>query len=131
MLALVVAAAWLIIRLLVRRKIPEAEEGAQPLSKDDIESRLQAADSAGIDVEQARDELQELASRQEQGSVHLCFFGEISTGKSSLIKAMAPTADVSIDVVGGSTEDVRHYRWRNDNGVQILLTDIPGTGGHE
>lgn len=131
MLALVAAAAWMVFRLLVRRAIPEAEQSAQPLGKDDIEARLRVADSAGIDVEQARDELQELASRQEHGSVHLCFFGEISTGKSSLIKAMAPAADVNIDVVGGSTEDVRHYRWRNENGVQILLTDIPGTGGHD
>ena len=131
MLALIVAAIWLIFRLLVRRKISETENAAQPLSQVDIEARLQAADVAGVDVEQARDELQELAARQEHGLVHLCFFGEISTGKSSLIKAMAPTADVSIDVVGGSTDDVRHHRWRNENGVQILLTDIPGTGGHD
>jgi hypothetical protein len=26
---------------------------------------------------------------------------------------------------------VRHYRWRNDAGTEILLTDVPGTGGHE
>jgi GTPase SAR1 family protein/uncharacterized protein (DUF697 family) len=48
-----------------------------------------------------------------------------------LIKALVPAADVVIDVVGGSTCDVRHYRWRNDTGTEILLTDVPGTGGHE
>ncbi len=79
----------------------------------------------------AQAELQELAARQEAGSIHLCFFGEISTGKSSLIKALIPDADVVINPVGGSTIDIRHYRWRNDSGTQILLTDVPGTGGLE
>jgi GTP-binding protein EngB required for normal cell division/uncharacterized protein (DUF697 family) len=127
--ALVVAAFWLIIRLVVRRKITEPETIPSKLGKADIEARLRDADDAGVDVTAARAELRELASRQQAGSVHLCFFGEISTGKSSLIKALVPEADVVIDAVGGSTRDIRHYRWRDDAGTQILLTDVPGTGG--
>jgi len=129
MAALVVSAIWLVGRLLVRRKIPETEVRTSKLSKSDIETRLRDADSVGVDVTEAQSELQELASRQQAGSVHLCFFGEISTGKSSLIKALVPEADVIIDAVGGSTLDIRHYRWRDDAGSQILLTDVPGTGG--
>ncbi len=131
MAALVVAAIWLVVRLVVRRKITEPEVKPEKLSKPDIEARLRVADEAGVDVSEAQAELQELASRQEAGSVHLCFFGEISTGKSSLIKALVPHADVLIDPVGGSTIDIRHYRWRNDAGTQVLLTDVPGTGGLE
>ena len=131
MLLLVAAAAWLIVRLLVRRKVPAAIVKAGNLRKADIEERLREAEKAGIDVAGARAELQELAERQEHGTVHLCFFGEISTGKSSLLKSLVPDADVAIDPVGGSTIDIRHYRWRDHNGVQIVLTDIPGTGGHE
>jgi GTP-binding protein EngB required for normal cell division/uncharacterized protein (DUF697 family) len=129
MAALVVSAIWLVGRLLVRRKIPETDIRTSKLSKSDIEARLRDADSVGVDVTDAQAELQELASRQQAGSVHLCFFGEISTGKSSLIKALVPNADVVIDAVGGSTLDIRHYRWRDDTGSQILLTDVPGTGG--
>ncbi len=129
MAALVVGAIWLVARLLVRRKIPEPESKSVKLSKSEIEARLRDADDVGVDVTEAQAELQELASRQQAGSVHLCFFGEISTGKSSLIKALIPEADVVIDPVGGSTIDIRHYRWRNDSGAQILLTDVPGTGG--
>ena len=131
MSALVISAAWLITRLVVRRKIAPVAKTSAPLDKEDIEARLREAEKSGIDVRSAQAELQELAARQESGSVHLCFFGEISTGKSSLIKALIPDADVAISPVGGSTIDIRHYRWRAESGTEILLTDVPGTGGIE
>lgn len=128
---LVVGAIWLIVRLVVRRKVDTPDKSGAPLQRADIEQRLRDAESAGVDIGAAQAELQELAARQHQGSVHLCFFGEMSSGKSSLIKALVPDAEVTIDVVGGSTVDIRHYRWRNADGTQILLTDVPGTGGHD
>ena len=132
MVALVVAAIWLIWRLVVRRNIPEAgRPKVRKLSQSDIKERLREAEAAGVDVTAAQAELQELAARQGAGSIHLCFFGEISTGKSSLIKALVPSADVLVDVLGGSTTDIKHYRWRDEAGSEILLTDVPGTGGHE
>jgi GTP-binding protein EngB required for normal cell division/uncharacterized protein (DUF697 family) len=133
MIGLVVLAVYLIWLLLIRRRAPTARKAVAraPLTRDEIESRLRDAEAAGVDVSEAQRELQELASRQQAGVIHLCFFGEISTGKSSLIKALVPEADVVIDVVGGSTGDVRHYRWQSGNGNEILLTDVPGTGGHE
>jgi uncharacterized protein len=133
MIGLVVLAIYLIWLLLIRRK-PAAKARAAaraPLTREEIEVRLRDAEAAGVDVSEAQRELQELAARQKTGVIHLCFFGEISTGKSSLIKALVPEADVAIDVVGGSTGDVRHYRWRSGTGSEILLTDVPGTGGHE
>jgi predicted GTPase len=130
MVGLVIVAAWLVIRLVVRRKPAPAARAAGKLNRTDIEGRIKEAEAAGVDVQDAQAELRELASRQSSGSVHLCFFGEVSTGKSSLIKALVPEADVVIDAVAGSTTDIRHYRWRDDQGTQILLTDVPGTGGH-
>jgi hypothetical protein len=130
MLLLVVTALWLIWRLVVRRKItPARTVVSRPLSKQEIEARIREAEGAGVDVAGAQAELKELAARQQHGAITLCFFGEISSGKSSLIKALVPEADVLIDVVGGSTDDVRHYRWRNEAGNEILLTDVPGIGG--
>ena len=131
MSALVIAAIWLIMRLVVKRKIASGVKSDQSMGKEDIESRLRAAEKSGVNVSDAQAELQELAARQQSGSIHLCFFGEISTGKSSLIKALIPDADVAIDPVGGSTIDIRHYRWRANSGTEILLTDVPGTGGLE
>jgi len=130
MVALVVAAIWLIWGLVVRHKIPEVRKAAsRKLSQSDIEERLRDAEASGVDVSEAQAELRDLAIRQETGAIHLCFFGEISTGKSSLIKALVPAAEVSVDVLGGSTMDIQHYRWRNESGNEILLTDVPGTGG--
>ncbi len=131
MLALAVAAAWLIWQLVVRRKPKQRQEQPRTVSKEDIESRLRDAEATGIDTAEAQAELRGLAASQADGKIHLCFFGEISTGKSSLIKALVPDADLVIDVIGGSTSEVRSYRWRNDSDHEILLTDVPGTGGHE
>ena len=131
MTGLIVAAIWLVMRLVVRRKIRDTNSSSQPLRQSDIKQRLREAEKAGVGVEKARAELQQLAARQESGSVHLCFFGEISSGKSSLIKALVPDADVAISAVGGSTMDLRPFRWRDDKGRQILLTDVPGSGGLE
>jgi predicted GTPase len=130
MIGLVIVAVWLIWRLVVRRKPAKAGRPmAQKLTRDEIEARLREAEASGVDVAAAQKELQELAARQKRGAIHLCFFGEISSGKSSLIKALVPAADVSVDVLGGSTSDIQHYRWRNDAGHEILLTDVPGTSG--
>ncbi len=131
MAGLLLAAIWLILRLVVKRRIPDEKTSSGPLRQADIKQRLREAGKSGVSVEEAQAELQELAARQESGSVHLCFFGEISTGKSSLIKALIPDADVAISAVGGSTIDIRHYRWRDDKGRQVLLTDVPGSGGLE
>jgi len=128
MVLLAAAALWLIWRLVVKRKIsPSRTPATKPLTKGDIESRMREAEQAGVDVSAAQAELKELVARRD--SIHLCFFGEVSSGKSSLIKALVPEANVVVDVVGGSTDDVRHYRWRNDEGAEILLTDVPGIGG--
>ncbi len=130
MVVLAIATAWLVWRLVVKKKIAP-HKPLKSLSKSDIKERLQQAQAAGVDTGDAQSELQNLAARQATGAIHLCFFGEISAGKSSLIKALVPDANVVIDVVGGSTVDVRNYRWRDETGTEILLTDVPGTGGHE
>ena len=120
---------WMTWRLVAKRKFNADTPGRPVLSREEIERRLREAESSGMQASEARAEMQELARRQASGAVHLCFFGEISTGKSSLVKALVPEADVVVDVVGGSTLDIRHYRWRAPDGTEILLTDVPGTGG--
>ncbi len=129
---LVAFALWLIWRLIVKRDIrPDTPERSAPLTREEIEARLRDAASLGVAADDARAELEDLATRQASGAIHLCFFGEISTGKSSLIRTLAPGASVDVDVRGGSTTGISHYSWTTDGGATLLLTDVPGTGGHE
>lgn len=124
------AAIWLVWRLVVRRPARKQRETPhQEIDRSDIEQRLKGAEEAGMDVSAARAELDQIAARER--SVHLCFFGQISKGKSSLIRAIVPDADVDVDVVGGSTNDIRHYRWRSADDADIELTDVPGISGHD
>jgi len=126
---LIAGTVWLMFRLLVRRRPPGAAGRKKgPLERADIEARLKAADEAGVDTSAAQNELAGLASRQAAAAVHLVFFGEISSGKSSLVRALVPDADVQVSAVGGSTLDIRHFRWQAETGAEIRLTDVPGTG---
>lgn len=130
--AFALGALYLVWRLVIRREPKAVKNRRKPVvSREEIETRLKDAEAAGIDVSAAQAELADLAGRQASGAVHLCFFGEISKGKSSLVKSLVPDADVEIDVVGGSTDDIRHYRWTGHDGAEILLTDIPGIRGHD
>ncbi len=126
------AALWFIWRLVVRRPaVRVAERQKEPLTRRAIEERLRDAEEEGVPVAAAQAELEALAERRKGGEVHLCFFGEVSSGKSALIRALVPSADVAVDVRAGSTAEIRHYRWKTAAGTDVVLTDVPGTGGHE
>lgn len=135
LILLISGALWFIWRLVLKREIRPATmaKGSPqgPLERGDIEERLRDAGEEGIPVREAVAELEGLAARQQDGRIHLCFFGEVSTGKSSLIKALAPDAKVTVDVRAGSTDATSHYAWRSPSGAELVLTDVPGTGGHD
>jgi hypothetical protein len=116
---------WLSWRI-VRPARPGTGNAAAPLTEADLQSRLEAATAAGIDIEPALHELEELARRRELESIHLALFGEISSGKSSLINALLPGASVETNVVGGTTTTIQHYHWQRDSGDTVILTDVPG-----
>jgi GTP-binding protein EngB required for normal cell division len=97
-----------------------------PLTEAELEAHLEAAAASGIDVESARRELEELARRRQLEVIHLALFGEISSGKSSLINALLPGASVQTDVIGGTTTTIQHYHWRRESGDEVVLVDVPG-----
>ena len=71
MCALVIAAIWLIVRLVVKRKISPENKTDQILRKPDIEERLRVADKSGVDTGDARAELQELAESEGADEVRI------------------------------------------------------------
>jgi hypothetical protein len=116
---------WLSWRI-VRPAGTRTGQPAAPLTEAELQARLEAASAAGIDVASALKELQELARRRRLEAVHLALFGEISSGKSSLINALLPGASVATDVVGGTTTTIQHYHWQRESGDAVVLVDVPG-----
>lgn len=108
--------------------------GIQPEvpSREALDASLEKAREAGVDVSAIEAELAELARRREAGEIHVATFGEISTGKSALIRALLPDAELTdreivSDVRGGTTDHIECYQWHSPGGDTLLLTDMPGT----
>lgn len=120
--------SWLVWRLLVpRRAKPAAEpEPVPPPSEEALEKRLAESEAAGLDVAAIRRELEELKARRKAGKVYVAMVGEISTGKSSLIKALLPGARAETSPRGGTTREALEYTWSSPAGDQLILVDLPG-----
>lgn len=125
--ALVLAVVFLGWRLLVGRK-PKEGETRGPKAPDEASLRQQISDweSRGLDVSQARRELEELDRRRVGETIRVAVFGEISTGKSSVIRALVPDAEISTGILGGTTAELTTYHWQSPEGDQLELTDCPG-----
>ena len=128
LLAVAGLAAWLVWSLLFPRKSKRQRRVQAPITEEGLQKRLEDGRESGLDLGDAERELLELTRRRDSGTLYLCLVGEISTGKSSLINAMAPDAEVDIGVTGGTTEQVSHYRWSTPSGDQVVLADVPGSG---
>ena len=52
-------------------------------------------------------ELAEQERRRQGGEIYLAVFGEVSAGKSALVRALVPGADAPSDPRAGTTTDIR------------------------
>jgi len=96
------------------------------VDKDSILKELDQAEQSGMPTEILRGELVELEQRKAAGSIHITLFGDVSTGKSSIIKAVLPDAQIETHIKGGSTQEITEYTWTSPSGDQLILTDLPG-----
>ncbi len=126
-IAIITLCIWLVFRFVVPRRAA-TKPAAEPLSREQLNARIEQADQQGSSTGAASAELQELERRRDTNTVHLCVFGEVSAGKSTVINALLPNADVATSPVGGSTVDIRQYRWAGEQHGSVILTDVPGTG---
>jgi GTP-binding protein EngB required for normal cell division len=118
---------WTVWRLLMPKPHgARAEKPLAPPTQAQLDEQIVRAEAAGMDVEAARSELQHLAKRRASGEIYVAVFGDISTGKSSLIRALAPQAQPQISVRGGSTGRVDHYQWSSPAADRLVLADLPG-----
>lgn len=120
-------------RLLVPKRKPqptadsESSQAALAPTAEEVAIEVEKARAAGVDTGEIERELEELKRRREAGEIHVALFGEISTGKSTLIAALLPDVETVSDVRGGTTRDLIRYEWRSPGGDRLILTDMPGT----
>jgi len=121
-------ALWRLLRPRLGRQAREARPQAPPrVDREELEQRLERGEAAGMDIAAVRRELALLKQRKAAGRIQVSFFGEISSGKSSLIKALLPEAKPAVSATGGTTREVATYNWRSSSGDELVLTDMPGT----
>lgn len=128
-LVVLIAAAGLILawRLVFGARRQKARETPAPPDEASIRARLDEAQAAGVEIAPAAREMAERQRRLKEGRVYVAFFGQVSTGKSSLIRALAPGAATVSDPRGGTTRSVQHFEWRTPAGDTIRLADVPGS----
>jgi len=93
---------------------------------DEFQSELLESSRAGIDVSSALAEITEQRRRKSSGEIYIAVHGEVSSGKSSLVRALLPAAEVDIDPRAGTTASIRHYRWIAKSGDRVIIADLPG-----
>ena len=111
---------WLLRPRRKRRPMPVPDRGS-------LEQRIGQLREHGADTGALTTELGELDRRRASARVYIALFGEISTGKSSLIRALAPDAHIASDARGGTTREVGHYDGALPDGRTLVLADVPGS----
>ena len=116
---------WLLFRLLLPAR-PARESVVKPPDRDQVLQRLDQARELGLDTQEVERELADLKRRRDAGEIHVAFLGEISSGKSSLIRALLPDAEIVTGAAGGTTRAIAEYRWESPAGDRLVLVDMPG-----
>jgi GTP-binding protein EngB required for normal cell division len=92
-----------------------------------LEQRIVQLHGHGADTGSLTAELGELDRRRVSSRIYVALFGEISTGKSSLVRALTPHAQLASDARGGTTREVAHYDGVLQDGRTLVLADVPGS----
>ena len=112
---------WWLLRPRARRRDIKITDRAN------VERRVQRLREREVDTTTLDNELVELDRRKQSERVYVALFGEISTGKSTLIRAMAPHSLTLSDARGGTTRDVQHVDTSLPDGRHLTLADVPGS----
>ncbi|MCF6190106.1 MAG: 50S ribosome-binding GTPase [Cocleimonas sp.] len=116
---------WLVYKLL-RPSQASLDFENKEVSQENILKELDHAEEVGMETSNLRREIEHLQERKAAGKIYVALFGNVSTGKSSIIKAVLPDAELEINVRGGSTQEIKEYTWKSSSGDQLVLTDLPG-----
>ncbi len=124
LLSAVATTGWLVWRWLKPRTATEPP--AAPLTPEQLKADMAAANQDGVDIEPVLSEFREQRRRKRGGEIYIAIHGEVSSGKSSLVKALIPDAEVETGVLAGTTQQVQHFQWSAPSGDRVVVADLPG-----
>lgn len=117
---------WRVLRLGQPAGKSRAKAPAKPPDEKTLLEEVTRREADGVQVDAIRRELEELQRRRAVGEIIVAVFGEISAGKSSLIRALLPGSTIAVDVRGGTTREVTYFTWTSSAGDKLILADLPG-----
>jgi len=118
---------WALARLLMPKKPSlQQPEHKKKIDKVTLDQRLETAKAQGLETNFAQLELEQLEQRRVAGKIFIALFGEISSGKSSLIRALLPDAQTDVNVAGGTTREIIEYHWTSPADDELVIADMPG-----
>ncbi|MEL7311396.1 MAG: GTPase [Pseudomonadota bacterium] len=112
-------------RLLFRRSKPPKTSSKVLRDPQSLQTRADELAQQGADTQLAQQTLADLAAAAND-ELDIVLFGAVSTGKSSLARALLPDAIVEVSPVAGSTTEVQRFAWEASNGATIRIADLPG-----
>jgi small GTP-binding protein len=104
----------------------EKKAKKRELNEEALQDALLESARQGVDVSEALEEIREQRRRRGSGEIFIAVYGEVSSGKSSLVKALLPDAEVETDPRAGTTTSIRHYCWQAASGDRVVIADLPG-----
>jgi len=98
--------------------LPDTIEALRRLSAD---ARLRPRERASIEKEMR--EIEDFTAKLENGRVEIAAFGEVGSGKSALLNALAGEKIFAVSAEHGSTDKVAKTGFKN---TKLVLVDTPG-----
>lgn len=104
----------------------DTQTSKREITTEALQDELLEFSAQGIDVSAAVEEFREQRRRRRSGEIYIAVYGEISSGKSSLVQALVPDIELETDPRAGTTTEVHHYAWQAPSGDRIVIADLPG-----
>ena len=98
--------------------LPDTIEALRKLSAD---ARLRPQERASVEKEMR--DIEEFTAKLENGRVEIAAFGEVGSGKSALLNALAGEKIFAVSAEHGSTDKVAKAGFKN---TKLILVDTPG-----
>gem|GEM_PF-5751303 len=105
------------------------EADCGPPTDTPVEQKINFFRHQGINTQTIEQQLQLLLHQTDEDHIHISVFGEISSGKSSLINLLLKDEKQQTAVTGGTTRSVRVFQWQESGSIapqSIYLLDYPG-----